>query len=70
MREKCVCCGKGGGGGVEDGYVVVCVHVWVCGCACVVRVCGGVWGGTRVQERKSMRSDSHSAESGPTIYQI
>ena len=54
----CVCFGKGG---VEDGCVVVCLHVWVCGC---------VWREQGGQERKSMRSDSHSAESGTTVYQI
>ena len=70
--------GKGDGGWV-CGCVCACVGVWVCGCvgvwvcgcgcACVVHV--GVWGGkTRRVGAKSMRSDSHSAESGTTIYQI
>ena len=66
----CVCmCVCVVGKGMDDGCVVVCVHVWVCmrGVCVYVGVCGEEQGG---QERKSMRSDSHSAGSGTTIYQI
>ena len=39
--------------GVEDGCVVVCVHVWVCGCV-------GVWGGGGNKGARAKKNESVS----------